>query len=48
MIHDSKLLLNLENILKKIYKKNIIFLSSNKNTYVTGQSFIIDGGFIVK
>jgi len=31
MIHDSKLLLNLENILKKIYKKNIIFLSSNKN-----------------
>tara|TARA_Y100000741_G_C18211557_1_gene541936 strand:- start:280 stop:996 length:717 start_codon:yes stop_codon:yes gene_type:complete len=26
----------------------IIFLSSNKNTYVTGQSFIIDGGFIVK
>lgn len=26
----------------------IIFLSSNKNTYVTGQSFIIDGGFVVK
>ena len=26
----------------------IIFLSSNKNTYITGQSFIIDGGFVVK
>jgi len=26
----------------------IIFLSSNKNTNVTGQSFIIDGGFVVK
>ena len=26
----------------------IIFLSSDKNTYITGQSFVIDGGFIVK
>lgn len=26
----------------------VIFLSSNKNTYITGQSFIIDGGFVVK
>ena len=26
----------------------VVFLSSNKNTYITGQSFIIDGGFIVK
>ena len=26
----------------------VLFLSSNKNTYITGQSFIIDGGFVVK
>ena len=36
----------LEFVIRKVYL--IIFLSSNKNTYVTGQSFIIDGGFIVK
>ena len=26
----------------------VLFLSSDKNTYITGQSFIIDGGFVVK
>jgi|TARA_B100001971_G_scaffold62751_1_gene57764 glucosamine--fructose-6-phosphate aminotransferase (isomerizing) len=31
MINDSNLQLKLNNILDKIYKKNIIFLSSNKN-----------------
>ena len=31
MINDSNLQLKLNNILEKIYKKNIIFLSSNKN-----------------